>query len=113
MYSKLKYQTVVVPLLTALERKTQALHEDGETPVQTDVLLYVSHTLLMVGILEEVCPLHHPHLLPPGALAIYSGRSLNPSLLLIFLRSKFHQRCIAMVTRQTTKDRQTETMVAI
>ena len=67
---EIKYQTVVVPLLTALERKTQALHhyEDGETPVQTDALLYVSHTLLMVGILEEVCPLHHPHLLPPGAL---------------------------------------------
>ena len=51
---KLKYQTVVVPLLTALERKAQALHEDGENPVQTDALLYVSHTLLMVGILEEV-----------------------------------------------------------
>ena len=50
------------------KRKTQALHEDGETPVQTDALLYVNHTLLMVGILEEVCPLHHPHLLPPGAL---------------------------------------------
>ena len=63
---ELRYQTVVVPLLTALERKTQALHEDGETPVQTDALLYVSHTLLMVGILEEVCPLHHPHLLPLG-----------------------------------------------
>ena len=46
-----------VPLLTALERKTQAHQEDGETPVQTDALLYVSHTLLMVGILEEICPL--------------------------------------------------------
>ena len=65
----LKYQTVVVPLLTALERKTHP--HDGETPEQTDFLLYVSHTLLMVGILEEVCPLHHLHLLPPGAL-LYS-----------------------------------------
>ena len=64
----IRHQTVVVPLLTALERKTQVLHEDGETPVQTDALLYVSHALLMVGILEEVCPLYHPHLLPSGAL---------------------------------------------
>ena len=65
---EIKYQTVVAPLLTALERKTRALHEDGETPVQTDALLYVSHTLLMVGILDKGCYFHRPHLLPPGVL---------------------------------------------
>ena len=63
-----KYQTVVVLLLTALEKKTHFLREDGETPVQTDALLYVSHTLLMVGILEEVCLLHRPRLLPEALL---------------------------------------------
>ena len=49
------FQTVVVLLLTVLERKTLSRHEDGETAVQTDALLYVCHTLLMEGILEEIC----------------------------------------------------------
>ena len=35
--------------------------------------LYVSHTLSMVRIPEEVCPLCHPHLLPPGA-TIFSSK---------------------------------------
>ena len=64
---KLKCQTVVVLLPTILERLNHDHHEI-ETPAQTDVLLYLSHKLLMVGILEEVCPLHRPHLLLPEAL---------------------------------------------
>ena len=31
-------------------------------------LLYVSHTLLMVGIQEESCPLRHSHLIPEALL---------------------------------------------
>ena len=37
--NEINYQTVAALLLTALERKTQGLHEDEETPVQTDALL--------------------------------------------------------------------------
>ena len=77
---EIKCQTVVVPLLTAMERKTLRYYKkDQETPVQTDALLYVSRTLLMVGILEEVCPLH--------LIFLTQSLQLSPTYYLILLNS--------------------------
>ena len=59
----LNHQTVVVPLLIS-RRMAHFLDDHVDTPVQTDALLYVSHTLLMPGILVEACPIYHYHLLP-------------------------------------------------
>ena len=60
---------MVPELLTELERKTLRHHEDGESPVQTDALLYVSHKTIDGGDPGGgQSPLYHPHVLPPGAL---------------------------------------------